>query len=421
MKSFIGLFFMSTTYFCSYQELWNLGHKVIFSTVPYIFGAGEEGCSGQYSYCNAALHCKIVVCNVLENQVQSTVESWSTMYRTEWWSVETGKHCEHWCGHCGQDIDTWSRSVPVYCSADRRQNRKIFPQNWKKSRRKVKVLTIIHGWSSLASHKTAFFAFWIWQKYSFATKCRWIGRSWLLRLLLWRQINQTRKDILQQSTLLSQDVKCKYLRKVWLAMRDKKFCCKCEIKVLLEMWDKKSTGSKPWSAALHQAAAASHFCATPHPHLIVYLFVHLFVLLVIIIIILITFMHSSVTDLFHAVSVTLSFTLLSAMWRTVTVCRPAYQANLSPVRHWNSRLCEIMTLRDIVRYYVTLWDTVWHCEISYDIVRHCATWRDIVRRYVTLCDIVLHVPAYQAQTASPVWLCLARCVTETQDWTSWCW
>ena len=168
--------------------------------------------------------------------IYSIEESWSTMCRTEWWpvwrleSTVSSVSCEHcelwalWAVHCGQDIDTWSRSVPVYCSADRRQNRKIFPQNWKKSRRKVKVLTIIHGWSSLASHKTAFFAFWIWQKYSFATKCRWIGRSWLLRLLLWRQINQTRKDILQQSTLLSQDVKCKCWENLgW----------KCEIKSLV--------------------------------------------------------------------------------------------------------------------------------------------------------------------------------------------
>ena len=172
------------------------------------------------------------------------------------------------------------------------------------------------------------------------------------------------------------------------------------------MWDKKSTGSKPWSAALHQAAAASHFCATPHPHLIVYLFVHLFVLLVIIIIILITFMHSSVTDLFHVVSVTLSFTLLSAVWRTVTVCRPAYQAGEQYVDLLikpTYRQCVTETL-DCVRLWhcVTLWDIMWHCEILCDIVRHCATWRDIVRHSVTLCDIVLHVPAYQAQTASPV-------------------
>ena len=171
------------------------------------------------------------------------------------------------------------------------------------------------------------------------------------------------------------------------------------------MWDKKSTGSKPWSAALHQAAAASHFCATPHSHLIVYLFVHLFVLLVIIIIILITFMHSSVTDLFHVVSVTLSFSLLSAVWRTVTVCRPAYQANLSPVRHWNSRLCEIMTLRDIVRYYVTLWDTVLHGVTLWDIVWHC----------VISCYMFLLI---KPKLPAP---CLAPCVSETQDWTSWCW
>ena len=155
--------------------------------------------------------------------------------------------------------------------------------------------------------------------------------------------------------------------------------CKMQMlrKVWLEMWDKKSTGSKPWSAALHQAAAASHFCATPHSHLIVYLFVHLFVLLVIIIIILITFMHSSVTDLFHVASVILSFTLLSAAWRTVTVCRPAYQAGEQYVDLLikpTYRQCVTETL-DCVRLWhcVTLWDIMWHCETLCYMAWHCET------------------------------------------------